>query len=217
MRGSSIGLNKGKPPWFSGKIMGHNRIDRLRLPHCPMVLLNPLVMTHGLHLRKLTLRLLIVFGLSLCFALLQGGAAGAMPMVNPMVSPLGSLFHISGDRPSLGIYNGHLAACPATPNCIGSQETDPQHSAEALDLAPDGIAKLTTIVQAIEGAQIIKTSDDYLYAEISSSLFGFVDDLEFWVNPEAQRIEVRSGARLGESDLGVNSKRLELIRSQFAG
>jgi uncharacterized protein (DUF1499 family) len=187
-----------------------------------MVLLTPLVMTHGLHLRKLTLRLLIVFGLSLCFALLQGGAAGAMPiasqpLINPMVGPMASLFHISGDRPSLGISNDHLAACPATPNCIGSQESDSQHSAEALALAPGGIAKLTTIVEGIEGAQIIETRDDYLYAEISSSLFGFVDDLEFWVNPDAQRIEVRSGARLGESDLGVNSKRLELIRSQFAG
>jgi uncharacterized protein (DUF1499 family) len=186
-----------------------------------MVLLNPLVMIHGLHLRKLTLRLLIVFGLSLCFTLLQGGAAGAVP-VSPIVSPIGSqplasLFHISGDRPVLGVYSGHLAACPATPNCIGSQETDSQHSTEALALQPGGIAKLATIVEAINGAQIIKASDDYLYAEISSSLFGFVDDLEFWVNPDGQRIEVRSGARLGESDLGVNSKRLELIRSQFAG
>lgn len=187
-----------------------------------MVLLNPLVMIHGLHLRKLTLRLLIVFGLSLCFALLQGGGAVAMPIVTPIMNPsasqpLASLFHISGDRPVLGVYNGHLAACPATPNCVGSQETDPQHSTEALALQPGGIPALTTIVQAIEGAQIIQTSDDYLYAEVSSSLFGFVDDLEFWVNPDSQRIEVRSGARLGESDLGVNSKRLELIRSQLAG
>jgi uncharacterized protein (DUF1499 family) len=183
-----------------------------------MVLLNPLVMIHGLHLRKLTLRLLIVFGLSLCFALLQGGAAGAMPVSSAMVNqPLASLFHISGDRPVLGVYSGHLAACPATPNCIGSQETDPQHSAEALAMQPGGVAKLATIVEAIEGAQIINASDDYLYAEVSSSLFGFVDDLEFWVNPDSQRIEVRSGARLGESDLGVNGKRLELIRSQFAG
>jgi uncharacterized protein (DUF1499 family) len=189
-----------------------------------MVLLNPLVIVHGLHLRRLTLRLLIVFGLSLCLTLLQGGTAVAMPIVSPIgqpvvpaIQPLASLFHISGDRPVLGVYSGHLAACPATPNCIGSQETEPLHRTEALALQPDAIAKLTPIVQAIEGAQIIKTSDDYLYAEISSSLFGFVDDLEFWVNPNGQRIEVRSGARLGESDLGVNSKRLELIRKQFAG
>jgi uncharacterized protein (DUF1499 family) len=196
--------------------MGHNRNDRPRFSRCPMVLLNPLVIVHGLHLRRLTLRLLIVFGLSVCLTLLQGGTAVAMPIM-PAIQPLASLFHISGDRPVLGVYSGHLAACPATPNCIGSQETEPLHRTEALALQPDAIAKLTPIVQAIEGAQIIKTSDDYLYAEISSSLFGFVDDLEFWVNPDGQRIEVRSGARLGESDLGVNSKRLELIRSQFAG
>lgn len=132
-------------------------------------------------------------------------------------APLASLFHISGDRPNLGVYNNHLAACPATPNCISSQENDDLHSTEALALQPEAIARLSKIVGGIEGAKVITASDDYLYAEISSSLFGFVDDLEFWVNPEAQRIEVRSGSRLGESDLGVNRKRLELIRSQFTG
>jgi uncharacterized protein (DUF1499 family) len=191
-----------------------------------MVLLTPLVITHGMRLRKLTLRLLIVFGLSLCFALLQGSAASAMA-IGPNLHitnlptpnlPLASLFHISGDRPNLGIYNGHLAACPTTPNCISSQADDSTHRAEALPLGDqDAISKLEAIVAKIEGAQIIEKRDDYLYAEISSSLFGFVDDLEFWVNPDAKRIEVRSGARLGESDLGVNSKRLELIRGQFTG
>jgi uncharacterized protein (DUF1499 family) len=49
-------------------------------------------------------------------------------------------------------------------------------------------------------------------------LFRFVDDVEFYF-PEKQGgetiIHVRSASRVGSSDLGVNRKRIERIRSQF--
>jgi uncharacterized protein (DUF1499 family) len=41
---------------------------------------------------------------------------------------------------------------------------------------------------------------------------GFVDDLEFYFPREESVIHLRSAARLGESDLGVNRRRLEQIR-----
>ena len=44
---------------------------------------------------------------------------------------------------------------------------------------------------------------------------GFVDDVEFYVDPEAKIIQVRSASRLGESDLGVNRQRIEDIRTKF--
>ena len=43
---------------------------------------------------------------------------------------------------------------------------------------------------------------------------GFVDDIEFYAEPSGL-IHVRSAARLGKSDLGVNRKRVEAIRAQF--
>jgi uncharacterized protein (DUF1499 family) len=42
-----------------------------------------------------------------------------------------------------------------------------------------------------------------------------VDDLEFHLDASARVIHVRSAARLGYSDFGVNRKRIEAIRAQF--
>ena len=41
---------------------------------------------------------------------------------------------------------------------------------------------------------------------------GYVDDVEFLVNPTENVIDVRSASRLGQSDLGVNRQRIEQIR-----
>lgn len=60
--------------------------------------------------------------------------------------------------------------------------------------------------------KIVQTTEDYIRAESSSKLLGFVDDLEFYLPQDAKVIQVRSAARLGESDLGVNRRRIEQIR-----
>jgi uncharacterized protein (DUF1499 family) len=44
---------------------------------------------------------------------------------------------------------------------------------------------------------------------------GFVDDVEFFLDEGANVIHVRSASRLGQSDLGVNRKRVETIRAKF--
>ena len=56
---------------------------------------------------------------------------------------------------------------------------------------------------------VTELNDTYLHAEASSALFGFVDDLELLATDDA--IQARSISRLGESDLGVNSARLNLL------
>jgi len=43
-------------------------------------------------------------------------------------------------------------------------------------------------------------------------LFGFVDDLELHAEAERGVLEARSVSRLGDSDLGVNARRLETLR-----
>ena len=52
----------------------------------------------------------------------------------------------------------------------------------------------------------------YLYAEFTSRLMGFVDDVEFLLEA-AGAIQVRSASRLGKGDLGVNRARIEAIRA----
>jgi uncharacterized protein (DUF1499 family) len=127
-----------------------------------------------------------------------------------------ALFSFSGKRPdNLGVDAGLLAPCPGTPNCVSSQSSDPKHAIEPLSYrsSPEqAFQNLKTAIQGLERTKIITEGDNYLYAEFTSSLMGFVDDVEFYLNTEKNVIEVRSASRLGESDLGVNRKRVETLR-----
>jgi len=78
------------------------------------------------------------------------------------------------------------------------------------------IEALAKIVEATPRARIITRSADYLYAEYESALFGFVDDVEFYFEPGAKRVQVRSASRVGYSDFGVNRARVEDIRRRLA-
>ena len=43
----------------------------------------------------------------------------------------------------------------------------------------------------------------------------YVDDLEIAFVPESNKLLVRSESRVGESDLGVNQKRVDLLKSKL--
>jgi uncharacterized protein (DUF1499 family) len=127
-----------------------------------------------------------------------------------------------GSRPSnLGVKEGRLAACPKSPNCVVSQgQEDAEHAIAPLaysgDLA-EAMTALRQVVEAQEGSAIVEQTDHYLYVEFTSPLMGFVDDVEFYLPPdEPGTIHVRSASRLGQSDLGVNRKRIEAIRSTLS-
>ena len=126
----------------------------------------------------------------------------------------------AGTRPTnLGIQeSGQLAACPSSPNCVNSQSQDAQHKIEPLtyDSTPtQALAELKTVIESMERTKIITETDNYLYAEFTSKLMGFVDDVEFLVDNSAKVIHVRSASRLGQSDLGVNRQRIETIRAKL--
>ena len=129
------------------------------------------------------------------------------------------LFSCSGTRPSnLGIKASRLAPCPSSPNCVSSDDADAAHGISSLQLAlPPEPAWLAaqSIVAGLARTKIISQTDDYLHAECSSAFFGFVDDLELHLRPASDFIAVRSAARLGHSDFGVNRKRVENLRSQL--
>ena len=124
------------------------------------------------------------------------------------------MFNFTGERPSnLGVKDGKLTACPETPNCVNSQGTDTQSKIEPL---PDvSIAEIKKVVEGMERTTIIEETDNYLYVEFKSKLMGYVDDVEFYRDRDAGVVQVRSASRLGKSDLGVNRKRVEEIRSKL--
>ena len=114
-----------------------------------------------------------------------------------------------------GGEDGKLPPCPASPNCVGSDATDAAHRVEPyrLRVAPgEGWQALLEVVAALPRTTVVTKSEDYLHAESRSTLFGFVDDVEFQLRPADKTIAVRSASRLGYWDLGVNRRRVEQIR-----
>ena len=62
---------------------------------------------------------------------------------------------------------------------------------------------------------IVEIDGDYLHAEVTSKWMKYVDDLEVSFVPESSKLLVRSESRVGESDLGVNQKRVDLLKSKL--
>ena len=131
------------------------------------------------------------------------------------------LLGCAGRRPAdLGLTDGRLAPCPGSPNCVSSQADETAHRVDPLAFDGEPTAAWQALIQVIEQlprTRIVSRDDRYLHAECRSRLWGFVDDLEAALEPAAGVIHLRSAARLGHSDLGVNRRRIETIRRAFTG
>lgn len=116
---------------------------------------------------------------------------------------------------NLGIANGSLSPCPTSPNCAVSQNADEAHYIEPLvykidsDKAREALLKVLGVVPRTE---IVEQTPNYIRAESKSRIFKFVDDVEFYFPANERVIHVRSASRVGDSDLGVNRRRIEQIR-----
>ncbi len=123
---------------------------------------------------------------------------------------------------TLGANDGRLAPCKRSPNCVSSQadrSSDAGHFIAPLAFrgsADAAWAALREIVRHTERARIVREQPGYLQAEFTSRVLGFVDDVEFLLEPPAHVIHVRSASRLGYRDFGVNRERVEAIRRQLA-
>jgi uncharacterized protein (DUF1499 family) len=138
-----------------------------------------------------------------CLLLVASLAFGAGPAQ-------ASLLHLEGPVPAdLGLQHGHLSPCPSPAHCATA--TWPVADAD------DALASLLPVVLALEGVEVVETGNGYLHATATSRIFGFVDDLELHADGEAGVIEARSVSRLGDSDLGVNARRLQTLAGALEG
>jgi uncharacterized protein (DUF1499 family) len=156
----------------------------------------------------------------------------AVPMAGIALVLLAALIairagHIGGQPPSeLGVRDGRLHPPSATPNSVHSQADlfagHPQAAyARIAPLAlvgagPATITRLRALIEATPGARIVEHRPDYLRAEFRSRWIGFIDDAEFWFDPAAGVVQLRSASRLGRRDFGVNRERIESLRGQLA-
>jgi uncharacterized protein (DUF1499 family) len=139
----------------------------------------------------------------------------------------GQLGLLKGKAPAdLGLRNGLLKPPSNTNNSVSSQAglhaNHPMRAKAdiaALPMTGDAkatMARLQAVVASMPGAQIIKAEPTYLYAQFTTRLMKYVDDVEFAIDEPARVVNVRSASRLGQEDLNANRDRIEAIRAKLA-
>ena len=132
-----------------------------------------------------------------------------------------TFLQFKGNRPQvLGVKDGKfLAPVNANPNNVSSQAdpSDKKHYIAPLvytGSSKDAIQEMKGIIKDLMSTEVIECTDSYLYAEFTSRIFGFCDDVEFYAGQNGI-LDVRSASRLGKSDLGANRNRIESIRQMW--
>jgi len=147
----------------------------------------------------------------------------ALPVVLVLAGQLGLL---SGQAPEdLGVQAERLKAPSLTRNSVSSQAAlHPNHpQLSYAQIAPlpmlgtpqDSMVLLQRALDTQPGVRIVTSKEGYVRATATTRWMGFVDDLEFWLNPTQAVIEVRSASRLGREDFGANRARLKRIRLAY--
>ena len=159
----------------------------------------------------LSLVLTVNLGLALPSSAAVDSHVAAIPLIKDLVA---------GDYPTnLGVRDDSLAPCPDSPNCVVTQSANDPHTIEPITYQTDlATAKetLLKVLTVVPGTEVVEQTDNYVRAQSTSKIMGFVDDVEFYFPTDRKEIAMRSASRLGESDLGVNRRRLEQIRLAMA-
>jgi uncharacterized protein (DUF1499 family) len=119
-----------------------------------------------------------------------------------------ALFHWVGPVPAdLGVHRGALSPCLSPAHCarVDWSVADPQAALTAL----------VPVIESMPRTEILEQADGYLHATATSAFFGFVDDLELFADPAHAVLQARSVSRLGDSDLGMNGRRLAELQQQL--
>jgi uncharacterized protein (DUF1499 family) len=148
-------------------------------------------------------------------------------VVNSIVSILIVLFLIlavflavlscASNPPKVQLVDGRLRACPKSPNCVSSEGDVTSSHVEPLTFQGPPEKAWSDLKETVRevGGKIQQEHDGYLWATFTSRFFRFVDDVEFRMVSSDRIIHVRSGSRVGYSDLGVNRRRVEKLRILF--
>ncbi|APW42528.1 DUF1499 domain-containing protein [Rhodoferax saidenbachensis] len=152
----------------------------------------------------------VLFFIAVAAALLVAGQVGLLTGRTPK---------------NLGVQDGRLKPPSQTPNSVSSQANlYPDHPQKDYALiAPfqfsgDGekaMARIAEILKRTDRTVVVTQEPGYLYAQCTTKLLKFTDDIEFWLDKSAGVIHVRSASRLGQKDFNVNRERVESIRAQF--
>lgn len=155
-------------------------------------------------------------------------AAVTVALLAVLLLVVGQLGLLAGTAPKrLGVTNGRLKPPSNTPNSVSSQTSlYPDHAQfsyaamQPLAVQGDGtvtMRKIAALLQGMPGTSLVSDEPDYLYAQCSTPVLKFADDVEFWLDIPAGLIHFRSASRLGRKDFGVNRARIEAVLAQLGG
>ena len=125
-----------------------------------------------------------------------------------------------GEAPVLGVYEGRLSPCPASPNAVSSHTESAEHWVPPLPAhgtPTEALRRCRTACLAEPGTRLVSETNVYLRFEVVTRWWRFIDDLECLYDPLSNVIQVRSASRIGHSDLGTNRRRIERIRRRLNG
>ena len=118
------------------------------------------------------------------------------------------------------VKDSRLASCPDSPNCVCTLDDSEEHAIapyryrKTLDEAK---AVVKQVFSELSRTELVQEEAAYLYYEVRSLLFRFVDDVEIIFDDASKTIHFRSASRTGYSDFGVNRRRMEDVRSLLEG
>ena len=116
----------------------------------------------------------------------------------------------------IGLNQHQLPLCPSSPNCVSSYDMDEEHYIKPILFSSSQkniTHQLINIFSEHSNIELISLSNNYIHAQYSSNMMGFIDDIELLILD--QKIHIRSASRLGYSDFGANRKHIEMIRTQL--
>lgn len=120
--------------------------------------------------------------------------------------------------PQLGVTDGRLAPVPKSPNAVSTQTEDPTKRVEPLPFGDDLAATRTRVLSAVEaygGSRIVADDEHYIRVEFTTPGMRFKDDAEFYFDEAHRLVHFRSASRVGHSDMGLNRRRYEELRSAY--
>ncbi len=117
--------------------------------------------------------------------------------------------------PEPGLRDGRLAECPAAPSCVSTEERSVSRRVAPIGYPGPRVemhAILVEVLRTWPRTEIVTVRDDYIHAVQRSRWFGFPDDLECHLPADERLVHMRSSARIGWYDFGVNRARVERLR-----
>lgn len=120
----------------------------------------------------------------------------------------------------LPVQDLQLAPCPDSPNCVSTLSDSETHAIAPFRYTTtmaEAKAGVKQIVGEMRRTELVQEEEGYLHYEVSSLLFGFVDDVEILFDDGSKTIHFRSASRVGYSDFGVNRNRMEDVRKMVQG